>query len=78
MTLSIDNEGPDIPLGQQVQAPALLHRHPFDFHLCIRRLCGNTTTMFEALEQLDLNIPPGPIFVHSERAEGGVSLRRQV
>ena len=44
---------------------------PFDFHQCVRRLGGNATTMFKALDDLDSHIPSGPIIVYSERAGGG-------
>ena len=45
---------------------------PFEFHQFIRRLGGNFTTMFRALQEVDSHIPPEPIIVHSERAGEGV------
>ena len=45
---------------------------PLDFYQYIRRLGGNATTMFKALDELDSHIPPEQIFVHSECAGGGV------
>ena len=70
-----DNECPDIAMLElvQPQVPVLPKVvPPFDFHQCIRRLGGNATTMFKAFDELDSHIPPGPIFVHSERAGGDV------
>ncbi len=49
---------------------------PFNSHQCIRRLGGNATNMFKALDDLDSHIPPGPIIVHSERAGGGIGYYR--
>jgi hypothetical protein len=51
-----DNECPDIAMLEPVQPqvpvqPAVMP--PFDFHQCIRRLGGNATTMFKALDDLD-------------------------
>jgi hypothetical protein len=72
-----DNECPDSPdiamvEPVQPQVPAQPAVMPaFDFHQCIRRLGGNATTMFKALDDLDSHIPPGPIILHSERAGGG-------
>jgi hypothetical protein len=68
-----DNEDPDMPVDQQVvpgTASAVLHLPPFNFHQCIRLLGGSETTMFKALEQMDVHIPAGR--VHIERAGGGV------
>ncbi len=56
---------PQVPVQPKVMPP-------FDFQQCIRRLGGNATTMFKALDELDSHIPPGQIIVHSERAGGGV------
>jgi hypothetical protein len=67
-----DNEDPDTLQEQPALPPAAMHLPPFDFHQSIRRLGGNTATMFKALEQLDAHIPPGPVVVLSERAGGGV------
>ena len=70
-----DNECPDIAMLEPVQPPAPVQPKvmpTFDFHQCIRRLGGNATTMFKALDELDSHIPPEQIFVHSERAGGGV------
>jgi hypothetical protein len=74
-----DNECPDMamlePIQPQVPAhPAVMPQSfpPFDFNQCIRRLGGNATTMFKAVNDLDSHIPPGPIIVHSQRAGGGV------
>jgi hypothetical protein len=71
---SADNEcpdSPDIAMLEQVQ-PQVPVMPAFDFHQCIRRLGGNATTMFKALDDLDSHIPAGPIIVHSERAGGGI------
>jgi hypothetical protein len=70
-----DNECRDITMLELVQPQVPVQPDvmpPFDFHQCIRRLGGNATTMFKALDDLDSHIPPGPIIVHRVRAGGGV------
>ena len=69
-----DNECPGIAMlePEQPQLPVQSAVMPaLDFHQCIRRLGGNATTMFKALDDLDSHIPSGPIIVYSERAGGG-------
>ncbi len=51
-----DNECSDIAMLEPIQPQVPVQPEvvpPFDFHLCIRRLSGNATTMFKALDDLD-------------------------
>jgi len=56
--------------------PAILQQQPapspFDFASFMRRSGGNTTTLLSAIREADAHLPPGPIFVYSERAGGAV------
>ena len=45
--------------------PAL---HPFDFHDFIRQSCGNSASLFRAIQQVDKQSPNGPSIVDSERS----------
>jgi hypothetical protein len=66
------NKGPNTLQKQPVLPPAAMHHPSFEFHQSIRRLGGNTDTIFKALEQMDAHIPPGPVLVRRKRAGGGV------
>ena len=67
-----DEQLPDSPVQQpEIRQPS---SSPFDFHGAMRRLGGNTPSMFSVVDQVDDMLPAGPVVVHSERAGGGVRL----
>ncbi len=73
-----NNAGPEIPVDQLVQPPAVLHLPPFHCHQCICWLGGNETTMFNELKQMDAHIPAERVLVHSKYAGGGVRSHKHI
>jgi hypothetical protein len=71
------NDGPDIPILQPAQPPAVVQLPPFDLYQCIRRLGGHTAARFETLGDLDSHLPSGPTIMSSERARGSQSLQKK-
>ena len=64
---------PDLrPMAALQPQPPVLPLPPFDFDGIIRRSGGNSASLFRVIREVDALLPPGPIIVHSQRAEGGV------